>query len=113
MLAQSVAADAQSEDLSATLANAYFAGDSRLHGEYAAQQRLTLPGMTQAQVDRELVAIDRAKIFTRNANWIPVLENAAQNGPVLAAFGALHLPGDTGVLNLLAQRGWTVTPLKP
>ena len=32
-----------------------------------------------------------------------VIEGALQDGPVFAAFGALHLPGDEGVLNLLDQ----------
>lgn len=113
MLTHSVAADAQSEDLSATLATAYFAGDSRLYYEYAVQAMQTLPGMTKDKATRELALVDRTLIFSRNASWVPVLELAAQTGPVLAAFGALHLPGEDGVLNLLAQRGWTVIPLQP
>jgi uncharacterized protein YbaP (TraB family) len=52
-------------------------------------------------------------ISSRNAAWVPVLEGAAQKGPVLAAFGALHLPGEHGVLNLLAQNGWTIQVLTP
>ena len=66
-----------------------------------------------AKADGELALVDRAMISSRNAAWIPVLEAEAAHGPILAAFGALHLPGDTGVLNLLAQRGWTVTALTP
>lgn len=30
--------------------------------------------------------------------------------PHLVAIGAMHLPGEEGVLNLLAQQGWTVQP---
>ena len=37
---------------------------------------------------------------------IPLIEAR----PHLIAIGALHLPGPEGVLNLLAQRGWTVEP---
>jgi uncharacterized protein YbaP (TraB family) len=44
---------------------------------------------------------------------VPVLEKAARQGPILAAFGALHLPGDKGVLALLAQNGWTIQALTP
>jgi uncharacterized protein len=40
-----------------------------------------------------------------------VLEGAAADGPAFAAFGALHLSGDEGVLNLLAGQGWTVERL--
>jgi hypothetical protein len=34
-----------------------------------------------------------------------------QNGPVFAAFGALHLSGDQGVLALLQSAGFTITAL--
>ena len=113
MLSQTIAADAQSGDMAATLADSYFAGESHLFYAYSAQAMLALPGMTQAEADRENTLVDRAMIAQRNAAWIPVLEAAAQTGPVLAAFGALHLPGATGVLNLLAKRGWTITPFDP
>ncbi|MBL9053177.1 MAG: TraB/GumN family protein, partial [Tabrizicola sp.] len=47
----------------------------------------------------------------RNRAWIPVLTKAAAEGPVFAAFGALHLSGKEGVLNLLEQEGFTIEPL--
>ena len=35
-------------------------------------------------------------------------------GPlVVVAFGALHLSGEDGVLNLLAQNGWAITAGMP
>lgn len=39
---------------------------------------------------------------------LPLLEAR----PYLVAIGALHLPGQDGVLNLLAEQGWTVTPVE-
>ncbi len=111
MLTQTVASDAASDDMATTLADSYFAGQSRLYWELTRAQMLTLPGMTAPEADREMALVDTAIIASRNAAWIPVLERGAQNGPIIAAFGALHLPGETGVLNLLAKRGWTVTPL--
>ncbi len=113
MLTQTVAMDASSDDMAATLADTYFAGDSRLFWAYSARAMLTQPGMTPQKAAAELALVDRAMISGRNATWIPVLEKAAANGPVLAVFGALHLPGQTGVLNLLAKDGWTVTALVP
>jgi uncharacterized protein YbaP (TraB family) len=47
----------------------------------------------------------------RNRAWIPVIEAAAAEGPVLAAFGALHLSGNDGVLALLERRGFTLERL--
>ena len=47
----------------------------------------------------------------RNRAWIPVLEETARKGTVFAAFGALHLSGETGVLALLQANGWTIERL--
>ena len=48
----------------------------------------------------------------RNRKWIPVLTDAAREGPVLAAFGALHLSGDEGVLALLQAEGFALERLE-
>jgi hypothetical protein len=38
-----------------------------------------------------------------------VITDATQtHDQIVVAFGAAHLPGTMGVLNLLAQAGWTV-----
>ena len=47
----------------------------------------------------------------RNINWIPIIEKAVNEGTVFIAFGAGHLAGDQGVLNLLKERGFKVTPV--
>ena len=113
MLVQTVATDAQSDDMSVTLSDTYFAGESRLFWEFTRDQMLSLPDMTAARADTEMALMEKAMITTRNAAWIAVLQAEAARGPVLAAFGALHLPGEAGVLNLLAQNGWTVTRITP
>jgi len=48
---------------------------------------------------------------SRNRAWIPVLTQAASEGPAFAAFGALHLSGAEGVLNLLKAEGFTLEEL--
>jgi uncharacterized protein len=48
---------------------------------------------------------------TRNRAWIPVLVTAATEAPVVAAFGALHLSGQDGVLALLEAEGFTLQRL--
>ena len=50
-------------------------------------------------------------MITRNQAWIKVIEDVAAKGPALVAFGALHLSGDQGVLQLLEQRGFTLRRL--
>lgn len=111
MIVSSLAMEGNSEDMSATLSSRYFAGESRLIWEFMRAQTLKLPGYTPEQVEREFATMEEAMMNARNRSWIPVIEAAAEGGPVLAAFGALHLAGEEGVLNLLAQDGWSLTPL--
>lgn len=100
-----------SDDYLITLSNSYFAGDSRLFWEFQRQASLSLPGMTPDKVEAEFAMVEATLMVARNTAWIPVIEAAAADGPVFAAFGALHLAGEGGVLNLLAQNGWDVEPL--
>ncbi len=72
---------------------------------------MTTPGITPAEAERQFALVDAALINRRNVAWIPVIEAAAAKGPIVVGFGALHLSGEQGVLNLLAQDGWTVEPL--
>lgn len=113
MITASLAMEESSEDMSATLAARYFAQESRLIWEFTRAETLKLPGYTPERVAREFATMEAAMMTGRNRAWIPVIEAAAQDGPILVAFGALHLSGDEGVLNLLARSGWTVTRLDP
>ena len=111
MLLQTVDADGLSSDMAVTLSDTYFAGQSRLFWEFSKLQIMGQPGMGKAMADREIALVDQAMITRRNATWIPVIEAAAAKGPVVAAFGALHLSGAQGVLALLAARGWKIEAL--
>jgi uncharacterized protein len=52
-----------------------------------------------------------ALLARRNHAWLPILlQTAAESeAPVVAAFGAAHLPGEDGVLQLLEDEGFTIT----
>ena len=108
LLELSLALDAQSEDVFATLTDAYFAEDSRMIWEFSRWQALTLPGLDAAQVADDFALMEDRMMSARNRAWIPVIEAALADGPALAAFGALHLSGEDGVLALLQQAGFTV-----
>jgi hypothetical protein len=47
----------------------------------------------------------------RNRNWMPVIEKAIREGPTFFAFGCMHLPSGTGIINLLREKGYTLKPL--
>lgn len=111
MILYSLAMEDRAADFSATLADSYFSGQSQLAWELMRHESLRTPGADAAKVQADLDLMEQAMVTSRNQNWIPVIEEAAARGPVFAAFGALHLPGRFGIPTLLAQRGWTLTPL--
>jgi uncharacterized protein YbaP (TraB family) len=51
-------------------------------------------------------------LVNRNKNWIAVMEAAMKEGTTLFAVGAGHLPGKEGVVTLLRQAGYTLTPVQ-
>ena len=111
MVKSTLALEDKATDLSITLADAFFAEEGRLIWEFTRQLTLELPGSTPAQVEADFAAMEETLMKGRNRTWISVIEAAAAKGPVLVAFGALHLSGDEGVLNLLAGRGYQIERL--
>ncbi len=111
MIETTLAVEDRAEDYSATLADSYFAGTSRMIWEYMREESYTLPGYTRERMDAEFAAMEETLIAERNRSWIPVLEITSAKGPVFAAFGALHLSGESGVLNLLQAEGFDIQPL--
>jgi uncharacterized protein len=111
MLQSTLALEDRSEDHAATLADSYFAGQSRQIWEFMRFVSYDLPGYTRDQVDAEFSKMEEVLMNARNRTWIPVLTQAAAEGPAFAAFGALHLSGEEGVLNLLQAEGYTLEEL--
>lgn len=50
-------------------------------------------------------------LVSRNKNWIPIIEELIKQNAVFIAVGAGHLSGKSGVLNLLKNSGYTITPI--
>ena len=111
MIESSLVMESRSEDFSATLADLYFNGESRLIWEMMRVISYDMPGYTPEAVDAEMAVMEDVLMEKRNRAWIPVIEQAALEGPLVVAFGALHLSGDAGVLNLLEQQGWALEPV--
>jgi uncharacterized protein len=112
MIDSTLAMEDRAEDYSATLADTYFAGESRMIWEYMRDESRNLPGYTPERIDAEFARMEELLMSARNRAWIPVLTKAAAEGPVFAAFGALHLSGEAGVLALLQNEGFDLEPLK-
>lgn len=111
LLMQTVDAAPDSDAMAVTLADSYFAGQNRLFWEFSKFDALRRSDLPDDAVLHALDQMEEVLITNRNHGWIAPIEQAAAEGPVMVAFGALHLPGEAGVLNLLARRGWTITPL--
>lgn len=61
--------------------------------------------------DEDFGAYENILLTERNNNWIPVIGEQAKKSPTFFAFGAGHLGGEKGVINLLRKSGFTVTPI--
>ena len=92
--------------------DAYFAGETAqlmLLNDFAAAEVTDLPSDEE---DAALALLTSLLLDRRNLAWLPVIEEAAgTDGDIVVAAGAGHLPGETGLLNLLAQSGWSLSRL--
>jgi uncharacterized protein YbaP (TraB family) len=63
--------------------------------------------------DKELMSVSTKKILldNRNENWLKIMPEMMQKESVFFAFGAAHLAGELGVINLLKKAGYTVKPI--
>ncbi len=85
---------------------AYAAGDGDKVGELSLDEKTFLEaGGTEA----EFAQMKKEMLLDRNASWIAPLEKHAAAGPLFVVVGVGHLLGEGSVLDLLQQRGWTVT----
>lgn len=50
-------------------------------------------------------------LYERNANMVQVLDSVMQHKSVFSGVGAAHLPGKNGMIEMLRDKGYTVTPL--
>jgi hypothetical protein len=69
-----------------------------------------LVDMGESEMDPGLKeAFTRYLIVDRNAKMVARMEKLLARGDLFAAVGALHLPGEAGMLRLLEARGYRVT----
>lgn len=80
---------------------------------YSAYKKQDLNTLSQIIVDNKMTG-DFTSLFLddRNQKWIPVMMDMMEQGSIFFAVGAGHLPGEYGLINLLIQEGYTVTPIK-
>lgn len=116
MIRASLPAAEYADDYAATLADVYFDGDVWRIWEFTRIDAYRNSGLSREAVDEQLALGQELLMDRRNQAWIAPLiqgaEEAARDGKgIVAGFGALHLPGEGGVLQLLAERGWQLERL--
>lgn len=82
----------------------------RMNQAYLSQNIETLYEMMNEEKDESALFAEKL-INMRNANWIKELPAIFAERPTFVAVGALHLPGEHGVLEGLRKAGYTITPI--
>lgn len=113
MIVYSLPVASYADDYAATMEVAYAAGDIWQIWEFGRLDGYRNSGLSKEVVDEMLADAEEILINKRNRSWIAPLTGAAEEAAakglrVVAAFGALHLPGEQGVLRLLENDGWTI-----
>ncbi|SNR24978.1 TraB/GumN family protein [Paracoccus sediminis] len=116
MIRAALPAAAYADDYAVTLTDAYFAGDIWAIWEFGRFDAYRNSGLSRGQVDAQMDLAKARLMDGRNRAWIAPLTQAAtdaarQGRGIVAGFGALHLPGDGGVLRLLEKDGWSIERL--
>lgn len=117
MIRASLPVAAHADDYGVTLSDAYFEGDIWTIWEFGRFDAYRNSDMSRAEVDEQMTLAQTQLMDNRNQSWIAPLtkgasDAATQGKAVVAGFGALHLPGENGVLRLLEKDGWTISPLQ-
>jgi Uncharacterized protein conserved in bacteria len=110
MLRAAVIGAPLADDMGVTMGDLYFRGEPRIIWELARDQAVA-GGMDPAEVERQMKLSEDLLMVARNQKWLPKIEAAAANGPVVVAVGALHLSGNDGLLKMLADDGWKIERL--
>ena len=102
MLESTVAYANQTDQLQEELTRFYLARD------LAAIQRFMIEPALRSEPDITRAFLQRL-IVARNRTWLARIKRLLAAGNAFIAVGALHLPGETGLLRLLQAAGFRVS----
>lgn len=92
----------------------YFREEIQLAWEFSLAQAIAAYGTQPENRTRIIDLMDRVMdelMIGRNLRWMETLLPELTQKPTLIAVGALHLPGENGLLALLERQGFTITRL--
>lgn len=95
------------DDLSETMLQLYLKHDigAAMPFQYLLAGRMGVPPSTFAN-------FETAVLYDRNSRMAASALSLLDKGAVFVAVGALHLPGKSGLVTLLRQAGYTLTPIE-
>ncbi|SLN65983.1 TraB family protein [Roseovarius litorisediminis] len=96
------------DDLAYTLRKRYLDQEIALIWEFS---RYISDEFGDAKAARDFEVFEQQLLNRRNQGWVERLMDQASGQQVFMAVGAAHLPGETGVLQLLADKGFSITRL--
>ncbi len=112
MLRLSILDPGLQQEMFVAMLEGYVAGRIAEVWELSRLSSAFIPGMDKTAADALFVQTEQLLLIDRNRAWLPVIETAAGTHPdIVLAVGAAHLPGQDGVLQGLANAGWTIAPL--
>ena len=106
-LIQSVSLGKRMDDLFETMIQLYLEEKTAL--VWSMMRRVGVDGFVEKQDSAEYAAFQREIVDRRNVTMVEESEAHLQQGGVFIAVGALHLPGEAGMLNILAQKGYRIS----
>lgn len=113
MLLRSIAIERQAEILIETIRNT-----DDIITENAKLDSLYVQGNLEGLYDMLIETEDMTEaekfllVDERNHDWLPKIEEHIKQEPCFIAVGALHLPGNDGLINLLRKAGYKVKAVK-
>ncbi|HEY2583674.1 MAG TPA: TraB/GumN family protein [Mucilaginibacter sp.] len=85
---------------------------TELNSLYYAQDIVGIYKMMM-EVDQEFSSMEKDRLLKdRNIKWMDKIPSIINDQPTFIAIGAGHLAGNSGLINLLRSKGYTVTPVK-
>jgi hypothetical protein len=113
MLRTGLIDDALQAELFAAMLDGYFAGRVAEVWELGRAAMAFAPGLDPAAGAAAFALTEQLLLSGRNRAWMEVIAAQAKvHDRIVLAAGAAHLPGDAGLLALLAAQGWQIAPLE-
>lgn len=93
----------------ATMLNAYFAESGRLLWEFNLQLMERRDLLSKEERAEAIGQLRDVLLIGRNTAWIEMIDDASVTSETITvAVGALHLPGESGLVNMLTKHGFSV-----